>query len=152
MSAYRTAPLAFPAAPFSTSAAAAPSAAATPSAAQQPLSAQAPASAAPAAPKAVSTALPDLGPDAAYIRPNVIAPNYPRVASLLASMTADGPSRLMFVADFDYTLSMPGGLSSWSIIDSSARMPEPFRTQCLVMARKYFPIEVRRAHTGTRAT
>jgi len=89
------------------------------------------------------TALSDLGPRAAYVRPHTIAPDLPRFHAKLAALRAGGPRALMCVADFDYTLSMPGGLSSWSIIDSSERAPAEFREECLAMARKFFPIEVR---------
>jgi len=49
---------------------------------------------------------------------------------------------LMFVADFDYTLSMPGGLTSWSVIDSHPLTPAPVRQGCVDLAVKYYPVEV----------
>ncbi len=77
-----------------------------------------------------------------FLSSNVIAANPALVQSKFQTFVRDGPSRLFVVADFDHTLTLPGGLSSWSIVDTSSRMSAEYKQQCASYAAKYYPVEV----------
>ncbi|OQS02223.1 pyrimidine 5'-nucleotidase (UMPH-1), partial [Thraustotheca clavata] len=81
-------------------------------------------------------------------QPRVIISNPDKFASKFAKMIKDGPNQLLFIADFDYTLTpyynVSGGRghSCHGMLASSKVLSDEFFTKSNHLFQKFYPIEI----------
>ncbi|KAH9126205.1 hypothetical protein LEN26_009404 [Aphanomyces euteiches] len=81
-------------------------------------------------------------------KPRAIMANPDEFAARLAQMVRDGPSQLLLIADFDYTLSpyyKPSGEQAHSchgIVDASGHLGPDFRAKANALFQQFYPIEI----------
>jgi 5'-nucleotidase len=92
-----------------------------------------------------STSFPDL--EAVLAQSGVHMRNRDDVIRKVAAIAQDGPENLLFLSDFDMTLTRywingTRGFTSYQVVERSPLMSDHFQKEALKLTQKYHPIEV----------